>query len=113
MNYVFIYFFFRMKIRHRSEKIHQNADDLLRLSSKSKKKIVKIMFVKTKKQSKNDFVSAETDQVQKSKIDFFQFEINQNFEKNSDLKKKTTSKILKKEKISNQKKSYRSHSRSK
>ena len=46
------------------------------------------MFVKIKKQSKNNFVSVETDQVQKSKIDFFQFEINQNFEKNSNLKKK-------------------------
>ena len=59
------------------------------------------MFVKIKKQSKNNFVSVETDQIQKSKIDFFQFEINQNFEKNSNLKKKKISKILKKKKISN------------
>ena len=82
-------FLFRMEIRHRSEKTHQNADDLSRLSSRSKKKkIVKIMFMKIKKQSKNDFASVKTDQIQKSKIDSFQFEINQNSERNSDLKKK-------------------------
>ena len=91
---MFLFIFLsRMKIRHRSEKTHQNADNLLRFSSKSKKKIVKIMSVKIKKQSKNNFASVKADQVQKSKIDFFQFEINQNFEKNSDLKKKKTSKI--------------------
>ena len=113
---MFLFIFLsRMKIRHRSEKTHQNADDLSRLSSKlKKKKIVKAMSVKIKRQSKDDFASVEIDQIQKSKIDFFQFEINQNFEENSDLKKKNFENSEKKKKFRiKKKKLYRNHNRSK